>query len=243
VLSDIHGGSNGVTEEKLQEIVAATNREEPDLIVILGDFVSQSRGGKPVRQRSLKMPIGVIADNLRGLNARYGVFAVLGNHDGWFGDEEVGSELRRVGFMVLENQVAVIETEGHRFRILGLRDHYEMTDPKSFDAEVEAALASSGDGDIIVLEHSPDLFPILMEKKPPISDFKLMLAGHTHGGQICLPILGAPIVPSNYGQRYARGHIRESGKDLFVTTGIGTSILPLRFLAPPEIAVVSIYTA
>ncbi len=67
-----------------------------------------------------------------------------------------------------------------------------------------------------------------------------MLAGHTHGGQIRLPILGAPIIPSIYGQKYARGHILEKGVDLFVTTGIGTSGLPLRFGVPPEIAVLEI---
>ncbi|HEX6279978.1 MAG TPA: hypothetical protein VFZ49_08175, partial [Pyrinomonadaceae bacterium] len=71
-------------------------------------------------------------------------------------------------------------------------------------------------------------------------DLKLMIAGHTHGGQIWLPILGAPIVPSSYGQKYVAGHIRENGLDMFVTTGIGTSILPFRFMVPPEIAVLTI---
>lgn len=193
------------------------------------------------RRRSLKMPVSLIADNLNGFRAVHGVYAVLGNNDGRYGDERVAAELRRVGITVLQNQAAVIERSGHRLRILGLRDHYHMDSPNAFDVEIAAALASAGDGgDLIVLEHSPDIFDAMQKMKPPAGDFKLMLTGHTHGGQIRLPILGSPIVPSNFGQRYARGHINENGKHLFVTTGIGTSILPIRFLVPPEIALVTV---
>ena len=67
-----------------------------------------------------------------------------------------------------------------------------------------------------------------------------MLAGHTHGGQVWLPVLGAPFVPSSVGQRYAQGHIEEEGVHMFVTSGIGTSILPFRFMVPPEVAIVTV---
>jgi predicted MPP superfamily phosphohydrolase len=70
---------------------------------------------------------------------------------------------------------------------------------------------------------------------------RLILAGHTHGGQVCLPIIGCPVIPSSYGQKYAYGHVRENNVDMFITTGIGTSILPVRFNVPPEIAVLKIY--
>jgi predicted MPP superfamily phosphohydrolase len=70
----------------------------------------------------------------------------------------------------------------------------------------------------------------------------LILAGHTHGGQVWFPILGSLVVPSSYGQKYASGHIKDFDVDMFVTTGIGTSILPIRFLVPPEIAVIEIYS-
>jgi len=242
VLSDIHGGANAVTEEKLREIVEVTNAQEPDLIVILGDFVSQARADKPIQQRSLKMPVSTIADNLVGFRAPFGIFAVLGNHDGWYNDENVAAELGRVGINVLQNQAAVIEKGNQRLRILGLRDHFKLSSPTAFDAEIAPALSRSGDsGNLIVLEHSPDVFPEMLKMKPPAGDFNLMLAGHTHGGQVSFPIIGSLVVPSTYGQRYNRGHIRENGKDLFVTTGIGTSILPFRFLVPPEIAILTIY--
>jgi predicted MPP superfamily phosphohydrolase len=70
-----------------------------------------------------------------------------------------------------------------------------------------------------------------------------MLAGHTHGGQVWLPIVGAPLVPSSVGQRYTRGHVTEEGVDMFVTSGVGTSILPFRFMVPPEVAIVTIRAA
>jgi len=83
---------------------------------------------------------------------------------------------------------------------------------------------------------------LIQTSLPNQSDLKLVLNGHTHGGQAWFPILGSPVVPSNYGQRYAFGHLKENGVDMFVTTGIGTSILPFRFLVPPEIAVLTIRT-
>src|SRR5688500_3688649 len=95
MLGDIHGGSNGVTESKLREVVAKTNEQKADIIVLLGDYASQRYGGGAVDGRDIKMPISTIADNLAGLRAPLGVFIVLGNHDGWYGDESVVSEFSR----------------------------------------------------------------------------------------------------------------------------------------------------
>ena len=96
------------------------------------------------------------------------------------------------------------------------------------------------EGQLVVLEHSPDILYILNYWRHLNPDFKLMLAGHTHGGQVWFPILGAPFVPSSVGQRYTRGHVKEEGVDMFVTSGVGTSILPFRFMVPPEVAIVTI---
>ena len=85
----------------------------------------------------------------------------------------------------------------------------------------------------ILLTHNPDVFPSVPAR------FQLTLAGHTHGGQVALPLLGPLIVPSNFGSRYARGYIVEKDRSLFVTTGIGTSVMPVRFLVPPEISVLT----
>lgn len=240
-ISDIHGGSRGVTPEKIRLVVWKANEQNADLIVLLGDYVSQARENKPYRDRSLKMSVSEIADNLKGLQAKLGVYAVLGNHDGFHGDEKISAELERVGIDVLENEIKSIEKNGQKFRLLGLKDHLKINDWSTFDSDVRSVVAKSEQvGDIIVLEHSPDVLEILLSKNTLGKDFKLMLAGHTHGGQVWLPVLGTPIVPSTYGQKYSYGHVREKDTDIFVTSGIGTSILPIRFMMPPEIAVLTI---
>lgn len=235
-ISDIHGGSNNVTAEKLRQIVAVVNEQNADLVVLLGDYVKNM--SEPDKFR---LPIAAVADNLAGMRAKYGVFAVLGNHDEWFGGAKVQTELERVGIKVLNAELAVIDKDGHKLRVLGLKDHMQYGNWKKFSDENRNNLAATeGMGDLIVLEHSPDVVPAMTGELAISRNTTLLLAGHTHGGQIWLPIIGAPIIPSSYGQKYAAGHIKDSGIDIFVTTGIGTSILPFRFLVPPEIAVLTI---
>jgi uncharacterized protein len=238
-ISDVHGGSNYIDEAKLRKVVELANEQNPDLIVLLGDYVSQKSGALS----PLKMPIETIAENLQGLKAKYGVYAVLGNHDGWYSDAFVGSALEKNGYKVLENEAISIEKNGQKIRLLGLKDHLTVTNWEAFRQDAKNSLAKIEDkGDIIVLEHSPDVLPEIINDKFQLSkDFKLMLAGHTHGGQVWFPILGTPIVPSSYGQKYSYGEIVERGVHLFVTTGIGTSIAPIRFMMPPEIAVLTIH--
>jgi len=236
-ISDVHGGSRGVTEEKIRYVVQKANEQNADLIVLLGDYVSEKKRD----HTTLNMPMETIADNLKGLRANLGVYAVLGNHDGWYDDKNVAAELKRVGITVLENEIKIIEKNGQKFRLLGLKDHLKLDSWLSFDTELRKVIeASPKTGDFIVLEHSPDILEVLSYTKTLGKDFKLMLAGHTHGGQVWLPVLGTPIVPSSYGQKYSYGHKRENEMDIFVTTGIGTSILPIRFMMPPEIAVLTI---
>lgn len=236
-ISDIHGGSRGVTEEKIRLVVQKANEQNADLIVLLGDYVSQQH----LDRKALNMPVATIADNLKGLKASLGVFAVLGNHDGWHSDEKIRGELERVGITVLENDIRQLEKNGRKFRLLGLKDHLKLNSWFTFDSEIRKVVANSGgSGDFIVLEHSPDILEVLAYHKTLGAEFRLMLAGHTHGGQVWLPILGTPIVPSSHGQKYSYGHKREQEMDIFVTSGVGTSILPLRFMMPPEIAVLTI---
>lgn len=237
-ISDIHGGSRGVTEQKIKQVADAANAQNPDIIVLLGDFVSEERTDRT----KLKMPLATIAANLRGLRAPLGVYAVLGNHDGWHDDAAVAAALRKEGLRVLENEIAVVERNGRKLRILGLRDHMKLTPnwQKLSNELKELIAASPGDSDLIVLQHSPDVLPMITGGLLISSDLRLILAGHTHGGQVWLPLIGTPIVPSSYGQKYSYGAVRENGIDMFVTTGVGTSILPIRFMMPPEIAVLEI---
>jgi predicted MPP superfamily phosphohydrolase len=96
--------------------------------------------------------------------------------------------------------------------------------------DVKRALSGVDDAaPVIAITHNPDVFPIIPMR------VCLTLAGHTHGGQVALPLVGRLIVPSHYGEHYAIGHIHEAERDLFVTSGVGTSIIPVRFRVPPEI--------
>ncbi len=224
LLSDIHAGAPFIGEEKLAAIVAETNRTAPDLILLAGDFVV---GNEP-----LSRPIApeIIAKGLSGLRARLGVHAVLGNHDEWEDGPRVRKALEGEGIRVLDNEVTEIHDRGASIWIAGLADYMTR------DQAIAATIGKAGDL-VIALTHEPDSFPDVPAR------VALTLAGHTHGGQVALPLLGALVVPSRYGTRYAAGHIVEGGKHLFVTSGIGTSILPVRFGVTPEIAVLTLVAA
>lgn len=237
-VSDIHGGSSYIDEAKIRRVVELANAQNADLIVLLGDYVSQHNE----RSGELKMPMETIGENLKGLRAPLGVFAVLGNHDEWYNDRIVEIELQKAGITVLQNKAVALEKDGHKFRVLGLLDHMHIVDWAQFAKNAKENLAKvEPAGDLIVLEHSPDILPVITGDAPISPDLRLILAGHTHGGQVCLPLIGCPVIPSSYGQKYAYGHVRENNVDMFVTTGVGTSIMPVRFNVPPEIAVLKIY--
>jgi predicted MPP superfamily phosphohydrolase len=241
-VSDIHGGSNYIDEAKIRRVVELANAQNADLIVLLGDYVSQRHENKPISQRDLKMPMETIGENLKGLRAPLGVYAVLGNHDEWYSDRIVELALEKAGITVLQNKAVALEKDGRKFRLLGLLDHVHIVDWTTFAANARENLAKvEPAGDVIVLEHSPDILPVITGNASLSPDVRLILAGHTHGGQVCLPLIGCPVIPSSYGQKYAYGHVREGGVDMFITTGVGTSIMPVRFNVPPEIAVLKIY--
>ncbi len=235
MIGDVHGGSHGATEEKLRQVVAKINEQQPDVVVMLGDYVSERSDG------SLKMPIETIADSLKGIKATYGVFVVLGNHDGDYDDDRVAAALSGDGYKVLQNEVAAIEKDGERLRIFGMKDHLKLAGGwLRISADSKQYLSTTGTGDLIVLQHSPDILPVVAGEFSISPDLRLILAAHTHGGQVWLPVLGRMVVPSGFGQKYVYGHIFDKGVDMFVTSGVGTSFLPFRFMVPPEIVALTI---
>jgi predicted MPP superfamily phosphohydrolase len=223
VISDLHAGSPFITLDKIHQIVEMTNAARTDLILLPGDFVIQGVPGGSFMEPE------VIASALKGLRARFGVFATLGNHDWWYNGPRVKKALENAGITALENTAAIIEHEGAAIWVAGIGDKWEGK------PDIASALARVGAGaPVIALTHNPDIFPSIPAR------VALTIAGHTHGGQVALPIVGRPIVPSDFGERYAAGHIVEGSKHLFVTTGVGTSILPVRFRVPPEISLLTI---
>lgn len=240
-IGDIHGGSNGVDDTKLRTIVETANAENADLIVLLGDYVSQNAANRSLGDAGLRMPMPQIADGLKGLTAKDGVVAVLGNHDGWYCDDCVRSELNRVGITVLDNEILRIERGGKAIRIFGLPDHMKIGNWRSFSNNAKQTLANTNEqGNVIALDHSPDILPVITGDLSISTELKLVLAAHTHGGQVWLPVIGSPIVPTNCGQKCAYGLSSLNGVEMFVTSGVGESILPFRFMMPPEIAVLTV---
>ena len=223
VLSDIHVDDWFITEKKLRSIVQRTNQLQPDLIVILGDFTS---GDGWVTSRVEPETFGAV---LKDLRAPLGVYAVLGNHDWWFGGIKVRRGLEGNGIKVLENEVAVVNARGTSVWLVGFADLW--TRPQ----RINDAVAPVPEGQpLIGLTHNPDIFPRVPQR------VRLLLAGHTHGGQVRFPIIGPVIESSEYGDRWVRGHVFEDNHHLFVTTGIGTSIIPVRFGLPPEIVLLTL---
>lgn len=240
VVSDPHLGDPYMPVDRYAEIVDATNALAPDLTVLLGDYPAG---------RGLEMRPVAMADFARvsaGLKAPLGVYAILGNHD-WWDDEaaqlagrgpvRIRRLLERRGIQVLENDAVRLRGGGHDFWLLGLGDQLALRRPNGRHRGVDdlaGTLAKAGDGaPAILLAHEPDIFP----RVPPW--VALTLSGHTHGGQIRL--FGySPIVPSDYGNRYAYGHVVEDGRNLVVSGGLGCSLLPVRIGVPPEITVVEL---
>lgn len=249
VLTDLHACRPWMTPQRIRSIAARANAAAPDLILLLGDYVAGHRfvGGRVAPE--------AWAGALAELSAPLGAHAVLGNHDWWedraaqrrgAGPTLAGEALRQVGIEVYENDARRLEKDGRPFWLLGLGDQLALRPrygargrPRGVD-DLGGALAQIGEDDApaILMAHEPDIFP-----RAP-ARIALTLAGHTHGGQVRL--FGyAPVVPSRYRGRYAYGHVREQDaagrpRDLIVSGGLGCSVLPVRFGAPPEIVIVDL---
>lgn len=218
VISDIHAGGRFIDDNKLRLIVRRTNELQPSLIVILGDYMT----------RDTNPPEG-FAPILKELTAPLGVYSVLGNHDWWFDGNRVRQALEANGIRVLDDEVTELRHQSGSFWLAGLADLW--TRPQ----RIEQTIGQIPEGrPIIAITHNPDIFPRLPSR------VQLLLAGHTHGGQVTFPLIGTVVQASDYGERYVRGHVFEQNHHLFVTTGIGTSIVPVRFGVPPEIVLLTI---
>ncbi len=212
LMSDIHVAGSDMPPERLVRIVAQANALHPDVVLIAGDFVSQ----KLTSTRVYTMADAIAP--LAGLRAR--TITVLGNHDYWTDAPGARAALAKAGVKLLENAAAVAGP----FVIGGLGDDFT----RHADLPRTLAAMRALPGVPILLSHSPDPF-VELTGGPT-----LMLAGHTHCGQIAPWPIGPIITMSRYGRRYACGIVRERGRTLVVSAGLGTSGLPLRIGAPPD---------
>lgn len=243
-LADLHASEPVMGIDRIRSIVDQTNALGADVIVLLGDYVcGRSVWREPVDPKDW-------ASALAQLRAPLGVHAILGNHEFW--DDRAFQQagggvpfgrraLEDVGIPVYENDVVRLRKDGEPFWLAGLGDQlaYMMIPrrlrrgrPIGVD-DLSGTLGKvTDDAPVILLAHEPDIAPRVPER------VSLILSGHTHGGQVRL-FGWSPLVPSEFGNRFAYGHVREQC-DIIISGGLGCSIAPVRIGVPPEIVLVTL---
>jgi uncharacterized protein len=246
-LSDVHACEPWIDAKKLAGICARANALEPDIVLLLGDY----RSG--MRFKFREVPIADWVGALSTLRAPLGVHAIMGNHDYWDDPAALARRggptlsqlgLEAAGIPVYANRAVRLERAGRGFWLAGLDDMVAFVPlrhdptyrgPDGLD-DLPGTLAQiTTDEPAILMSHVPDIFPHVPER------ISLTLSGHTHGGQVRL--LGySPVVPSEYGNRFAHGHVIEEERHLIVSAGLGFSKIPVRFGIPPELVLVELGT-
>jgi predicted MPP superfamily phosphohydrolase len=226
LLTDTHLSGPDNSPARMARIVAQVNALKPDLILLGGDYIGDAKGGATYDARASIAAFG-------GLRAPLGVVAVLGNHDSRSRKNRVALDgpdwtaaFARMGITLLQDGVV----RRGPLAIGGLQDVYTRRPDLP---DTLAAMMRVG-GARLILSHGPDIFPALPDTP------SLTLVGHTHCGQVALPFAGVVYVPSKYGTRYACGLYRDGPKAMIVAAGVGTSGLPIRMLAPPDIWLITI---
>ena len=223
VLSDLHASWPMMTVDRVRSIVKRLLAAEPELILLAGDFVSTHT--RLVRA----LPIEPVAEALAALAAAAPTFAVLGNHDWYYGGPRVARALTANGIRVLANEAVRVELRGGGLWLAGLDDAWTgRADPARALAYVDRGAP------VVLLSHVPDPFPRL----PP--EVALTVAGHTHGGQVWVPGYGPLRTGTRLPRRFAYGLSERAGRHLYVSGGVGTTAIPIRFWRPPEIALLTL---
>jgi predicted MPP superfamily phosphohydrolase len=217
VMTDLHSGMPHAGLDAIERAAETLMAEKPDVVCLLGDYIDRrALYARPVDAQALAARLAPLAAAPRGL------YAVLGNHDWYAGARRIGDALEGAGVMVLEDSAAPAGDDG--LWVAGTGDF------RVRGARVERALMPVPEAaPVLLLSHDPDAFPSVPAR------VSLTLSGHTHGGQVGVPLVRRPFIPSHYGERFLAGHIEEDGRHLYVSSGVGTSGLPVRFLRPPEV--------
>lgn len=222
VVADLHVGTHFVDLKKLEEITQKINEKNPDLVVILGDTDAKSI-------TAAKYSSNDISSILKKFKASNGVIAIMGNHD-YQPENVIRPIYKQAGIPLLEHQEKFVHSNGKTIRVVGFKDLWHN---KSVPINVIGTRHKNIP--TIVLAHNPDSFADMPEF------VSLTLSGHTHGGETVFPIVGSFDVPSKYGQRFRKGYIIENNKHLYVSGGVAT-LSRLRFLNPPEITILELYS-
>jgi predicted MPP superfamily phosphohydrolase len=235
VIADTHMGAPHMSVGRMKRLVARMNSEHPDVVTLLGDYIG---GHAPAASRSPSDRAAIVASfrEMGRFQAPLGTYAVLGNHDVWYDPALVAAGLDAAGVHVLQNQSIRVERgakeQGSSFWIAGLTDH----DAPRAPSYTQSMLDVPPTAPLIALVHRPDKFVAAP------AQVALTLAGHTHCGQVHIPFLGRYMPKtSEESRRWPCGLYEDHGRRLYVSGGIGVSFLPVRFLQPPEIAIVTLW--
>lgn len=220
VMADFHHRP-GLSETVVAKAVAVVAREDLDLVMLPGDFINSS--GRV---------LAPLLEQLSGLTARHGVFASMGNHDGWHaGRDLLRRSFERAGIAFLINSNSQLTIRGERLAVAGTDFVWHgRPDPAVTLRGIRPEAA------VIALVHEPDYFDTMAARRR----IDLQLSGHTHGGQCRIPLI--PYTPKKvrYGRKYVQGSFANGDSRLFVTRGVGTTGLRVRFACPPELAILTL---
>lgn len=225
-LSDFHYDPY-LSVRPMETAVRMSNDLSPDLVVLTGDFVTVPPLAGTKTARSAAQQAEPCARVLAGLRARSGIFAALGNHDEAADARTVSHALFQAGFQVLSNQAVPLQREGQRLWMAGVRD--VVTGGANLDLALRAVPREEP---VILLAHEPDFADTAV--RYPVD---LQLSGHSHGGQICLPLLG-PLYLPELGRKYPSGLRRIGPLTLYTNVGVGTIGIPARWNCPPEVTLI-----
>jgi predicted MPP superfamily phosphohydrolase len=213
----------------LEEVVTRTNALNPDMVLITGDFISKDPKPHPFAWKAA----GLCAEILSKLKAPQR-FGSLGNHDQGVGAEHVIQPLEAHGTPIIVDRYVAIERGADRFWLCATE---EATAEGNFNLTVPA----DPQAPVILMCHEPDLVETL-SKQPRFANVDLMLAGHSHGGQVRLPLIG-PLVLPPLGRKYVEGSFKVGKTHLYVNRGIGTVGMPFRLYCPPELTHITLTRA
>ena len=212
-----------MTTDRALNIIDDINAAKPDIVLIAGDLIAEENQ-QPVLAGIIEDEIAIVLGHLQ---ATHGVYAVLGNHDNWYDHAKLKASLENQGITVLENEAQLVANT--ELWLMGIGDQ------TTGHANIEHAVQQLPvDSRALVVMHDPGSFAGM----PTLN--ALFFAGHTHGGQVYLPWLGALVVPYAAPKEWAYGWVTHHKNCMYVTSGLGVSILPVRFNMRPEWVVLNI---
>jgi len=236
LLTDLHS-SFIVSKGSIEAAARLVMSEAPDLIVLTGDYISGSTKFLSGHIGEFKKEyLERCVDALASLKAPLGIYGVLGNHDFWSGPEAVKliceTFTKQLGLVWLRNRSITLKKNGAPFHLLGVDDYWEA------GCSLASACKDLDNKTVrVLLSHNPDINDDISLMRERID---LVLSGHTHGGQVVLPLVGQQIMPSKFGQKYRSGLVRDGGRQTYISRGIGHLLAPIRLNCMPEATVLTL---